>query len=449
MDQEWLKLREQLKNTLARGQFELWILTIEFLGYENGSLKLGCRNRFHMEWLRDRLEKKLLSLAQEYFPQAVKVEYGIVKDDEVQTVGETSEPEGPRQIGFGELIKHSPKFNPRFTFDRFVTGKSNQFAHAAAMAMAGGSSLYDQGVYLMSDTGLGKSHLSHAIGNYLHTANPSLRVQYVTSEQFTNEMVFSLKHGNIEAFKNKFRNGCDVLLLEKVDFLSGKEKVQGELVHTLDELMNRGKRVICTGNSYPRDIPKLSGELQSRLSGIMMAPIEKPDYRTRVEIIKRKTRSENIKLPMEIVEYLAERITGDVRRIESCLVGMAAKTSILGIPYTLDLAREVSHTMLDRLPKITVDHIQQVICASFQVAIEDLKSNSRRKEIALARKVGMYLSRQYTSESLVSIGKRFNRSHSSVVYAVNGLSKELESSGSKLRSQVEYVTRRVETSCLS
>jgi chromosomal replication initiator protein len=317
------------------------------------------------------------------------------------------------------------------------------------MAMANSQQLSNQSVFLLSQTGLGKSHLSHAVGNYLHFQRPDLRVQYVTAEQFANEMIFSLKHGSIEAFKNKFRTGCDVLLLEKVEFLSGKEKVQSELVYTLDELMDRGKKVLCTGNAVPRDIPKLSNELQSRLGGIMMAPIERPDFSTRIEIIKRKSSIENIKLPMDVVEFLADKITTDVRQIESCLVGMIAKTNILGIPLTLDLARDVTQTMLDRLPKITVSHIQQVICASFQISMDDLISVSRRKELAMARKIGMYLSRQYTTESLANIGKSFKRSHSSVIYAVNGLSKEVEEANSKLRRHVEYVSRRLETSCLS
>lgn len=449
MEQEWLSIKNQLQKSLSRGQYDLWVSTLDFLGLEEGRLVLGCRNRFHVEWLREKLELKLLAALRQHFPQVQKLDYRIVSEPR-QDRHEEEMTEGPRQVSMADLIKRSsPAFNPRFTFDRFVVGTSNQFAYATALAMADNRQVYNQSVFLLSDTGLGKSHLTHAVGNYLHVQRPELRVQYATAEQFANEMIYSIKNGSMEAFKNKFRAACDVLLLEKIEFFSGKEKIQSELVFTLDELMDRGKKILCTGNTCPKDIPRLSMELQSRLSGIMVAPIERPDFKTRIEIIRHKTRSENVVLPMEIMEFLADRITGDVRQLESCLVGMIAKANILNVPICIDLARDVTQTMLDRLPKITVDHIQKVVCASFQITPEELRSPSRKKDLAMARKIAMYLSRQYTTESLNSIGKSFKRSHSSVLYAVNGLAREMAGSSSKLKRQVEYVSRRLETSCLS
>jgi len=270
----------------------------------------------------------------------------------------------------------------------------------------------------------------------------------VTAEQFTNEMIRSLKNGSIESFKTKFRNECDVLLLEKVEFLSGKERVQNELVYTLDELMDRGKRILYTGNTFPKDIPKLTIELQSRLSGILVAPIGPPDFSTRMEIIRKKAFGENVNLPPEVIHFLAERITGDIRQLESCLVGIIAKSNILGVSVTLNMAQELTETMLDRLPKLTIDHIQQIVCSSFSITVEDLKSSKRRKELALARKIAMYLCRRYTSESLESIGNSFRRTHSSVLYAINDLAKGLDKDV-KIRRQVEHISRRLDASCLA
>ncbi|MGV8073519.1 MAG: chromosomal replication initiator protein DnaA [Syntrophobacteraceae bacterium] len=449
MDQEWRRIKDKLSKSLSKGQYDLWVSTIEPKGIEQDRLILGCRNRFHIEWLREKLDNKLLTAARQFFPNLVKIEYKICEESPFERKEEETTL-GPRQLNFAEVIKRpATSFNPRFTFDQFVVGNSNQFAYAASMAMARSRQPSNQSVMLLSQTGLGKSHLSHAVGNFLLTQEPDLRVQYLTTEQFANEMIFALKHGNIEAFKNKLRTGCDVLLLERIDFLSGKEKVQSELVYTLDELMDRGKKILCTGNSYPKDIPKLNTELRSRLGGIMAAPIDPPDFKTRIEIIRRKAQIEGTKLPLNVMEFLADQITGDVRRLESCLIGIIAKSNILSIPPSLDLAKDVTQTMLSHLPKITVEHIQQIICSSFQISIDELKSASRKREIAMARKIGMYLCRQYTTESFSSIGKSFERTHSSVLYAVNELGKDIKEKNSKLKRQVEYVSRRLETSCLS
>ncbi len=451
MDQEWQEIRKQLHKSLSKGQYDLWVSSIELLGVENGTVVLGCNNRFHIEWLREKLELKLLAAIREYFP-ANRLEYQIVSRGDHEETAQLAEEKGdlPQQIAISDLIKRvGPVFNPRFTFDQFVVGNCNQFAYATAMGMASGSQLYSSSAYIVSETGLGKSHLSHAVGNHIYRERPDLRVHYVTAEQFANEMIFSLKNGNIENFKTKFRNECDVLLLEKVEFLSGKEKVQNELVYTLDELMDRGKWILCTGNTYPKDIPKLSNELQSRLSGILVAPITPPDFDTRMAILRRKSLGEGVHVPSEVIEYMAERVTGDIRQLESCLVGLMAKTNIMGVPVCLEIAREITETMLDRLPKLTIDHIQQIVCSTFQITIEDLKSSKRRKELSLARKISMYLCRRYTSEPLDTIGKSFKRSHSSVLYAINDLAKELDSSDGKIKRQVEYISRRLDTSCLA
>ena len=261
------KSRESLQSCLSRGQYDLWVSSIEFLGLENETASLGCKNRFHIEWIREKLELKLLAAVREFYPLVRRLEYQTVsrgpEPEEVEGSAPRAEP--PQQIAMSDLIKRvGPVFNPRFTFDQFVVGSSNQLAFATAQGIACGQQLYNNSAYILSETGLGKSHLSHAIGSYICRKAPDLRVHYLTAEQFANEMIYSLKNGNIEDFKAKFRTECDVLLFEKVEFLSGKEKVQNELVYTLDELMHRGKRIVYTGNTFPKDIPKLTNELQSQ-----------------------------------------------------------------------------------------------------------------------------------------------------------------------------------------
>ena len=261
MVQEWKPIQAKLMKSLPRGQYDLWVASIQALCYEDDRLVLSCGSRFQMEWLREKLESKIFNAARQHLPNLRKVEYKIgpsARTEPAPANQEELEPEGPRQISFAQIIKRpEPTFNPRFTFDQFVVGNCNQLAYAASMGMAKSQQFVNQSVYLLSQTGLGKSHLTHAVGNQLLNERPGLRVHYTTTEQFTNEMVFALKHGNMEEFKNKFRSQCDVLLIERIEFLSGKARIQDELVHTLDELMDRGKRVLCTGSSFPRDIPKL------------------------------------------------------------------------------------------------------------------------------------------------------------------------------------------------
>lgn len=451
MDQVWLEIKRRLQSCLSRGQYDLWVSPVEFLGMEGETAALGCKNRFHIEWIREKLETKLLGVVREFFPVVRRLAYEIITaaPSEEEPVVEVVQPELPRQIVMSDLIKRAgPVFNPRFTFDQFVVGKSNELAFATARGLACGQQLYNNSAYILARTGLGKSHLSQAVGSHIRRESPGLRVHYVTAEQFANEMIFSLKNGNIERFKTKFRSDCDVLILEKVEFLSGKERVQDELVYTLDELMYQGKRILYTGNAFPKDIPRLSNELQSRLSGILAAPIEPPDLSTRIEIIRKKALSENARLPREVIHFMAERVMGDIRHLESCLIGVLAKSNIQGVPVTLDMARQLTETMLERLPKITVDHIQQIICSTYNLSVDDLKSPKRRKELAVARKVGMYLCRRYTTESLQSIGKSFSRSHSSVLYAVNDLTKLMEKDN-KIKRQVEHVSHRLDASCLA
>jgi len=448
MQTKWEEVRKKLRESLSKGQYDFWVSTIECIGFEDGCLILGCRNRFHVEWLREKLESKLVAIAKEQFPTIRRLDYRVVLDDR-ETADMEKEETGLHQLNIDDLVVRSrPQFNQRFTFDHFVVGKCNQLAYAASMGMASGQQMFNQSVYLIANAGLGKSHLSHAVGNYMLHQHPGVRVRYATTEQFANEMILALKQGNIEVFKNRYRACCDVLLLEKIEFLSGKEKVQSELAYTLDELMDRGKRVLCTGSAHPRDIPKLNSALQSRLGGTLLATIEPPDFDTRLEIVRRKSQIEGVRLPEDVAEFIANMINGDVRQLESSLVGIIAKSSILKVPISLQLAEEVSQTMLDRLPKITIDRIQQTVCEVYQISRDLLTSNSRKKELAIARKIGMYLCREYTSESLEGIGRAFKRSHSSTVYAVQSVRREMEDGNSKVKRQVDHVSRRLEIGCL-
>lgn len=460
----WTEIKSKLEQTLTRGQFDLWIAPLECIGLDGENLLLGCQNDFHLQWVRERLEKKILSVAQSITPQIRKIHYQVIgtprkteihepADDfsDEKTDGEIipkSSPPPPRQLSISDVypVRVSP-FNPRFTFDDFVTGQCNQLAYASSLAVATGKYYNLQALYITADSGLGKSHLSQAVGNHIFKTNPQVRVHYVTAEQFANDMVSALKQDRIEAFKEKYRSNCDILLLERVEFFSGKEKIQSELIYTLDELMDRGKKIICTSSKLPRDIPKLHSELKSRLSGAFLTKIDPPDFETRLNILKKKATKERAKIPLRVLEFLASYIEGDVRRLESSLVGLIAKSNILGVPITLELARDVVAAVQERLPLVNVQIIQDLVCEAFRVTKEDLLSPSRKKEVAMARKVALYLCREYTKETLQSIARAFNRTHSTVLHALKEVQKNVNSQNDPLRKYIDYVAGKLKAQC--
>ncbi len=466
-EKRWEELKKRLEGVLTRGQFDLWIEPLHFLGIKGNSLSLGCRNNFHVQWMRERLESKIIDTVKSVFPEVKHVSYEVIPEDLSQTDLENDSPDEEetlafhspiperkpvtpkyKQIGFQDILQLAPSpFNPRFTFDHFVVGNCNHLAYASSMAIATGQSFNVSSVYLLADSGLGKSHLSHAVGNYVIRKNPRLKVRYVTAEQFANEMIAALKKDRMDLFKKKYRNACDILLIERVEFLSGKEKIQSELIYTIDELLDRGKKIVCTGTKLPKDIPGLHEELRSRLSGVLLAPIEQPDFETRLKILQKKALLEGVKIPQKVLEYMAGSIEGDVRKLESCLIGLIAKSNIMKISIDMALARDVIATVYERLPRVDISIIQELVCDTFKISRDDLISPSRKKEVALARKIAFYLCREYTKETYQSIGRAFNRNHSTVIYAVKTVKQALDTGKGSLQKHVEYLSRKLKVKC--
>ena len=310
------------------------------------------------------------------------------------------------------------RLNPRFTFDRFVVGDNNHYAYAATKAMAHGRDLHTNALFLLAEPGLGKSHLSQALSQHMLAEDTRKRIYYMTAEDFTNEMVYSIKNRCVDDFKSKYRRACDVLVLEEVHFLSGKEKIQAELGYTLDCLDEGHKKVVFTSSKPPKDIPRLGRQFMSRLNNSLISTIEAPDFKTRLKILEMRALEAGVKVNGSVIEFLASRLKRDIRQLESALNSLAAKSNLLRRDLDLDLARE---TLCDLIgdEDLSPRAVQSLICRYFQVTLEDLKSKSRRKNVILPRNLGMYLCRKNTDMSLESIGKLFGRNHSTVLYSVN------------------------------
>jgi chromosomal replication initiator protein len=427
---------------VSEAVFRLWVAPIQAEEAPEGKLVLGCPNRFFANWVREHylrlIEEELKGLGG---PVEVVVAVSPSPAAEAQAPGEDD------QLGLPEIGPPAPSRRPirlsrHFTFDEFVVGGCNSFAYQAALAMANNTSGLTQAIYLISGTGLGKSHLAQAIGNHVRETRPQVRVVYATAEDFTNEMVSSIKTSRIHQFKEKYRRGCDMLLLEEVQFLAGKEKTQAELAYTLDSLCGEGKQVIFTGSCLPRDIPRLRGRLRSRLSSALITSIAAPDFATRTKILRKKAARRRLPLPEQVVEFLAEQLAGDVRQLEGAVVGLAAKSSLMGSQVDLALAREVVGDILGVRREVTIDLVQDLVGQYYQVSREDLLSRSRRRQIVQPRNLAMYLCRRHTRAPLEAIGRAFNRDHATVLYAVHAVERELRTK-QNLGHQVEFLSRRL------
>ena len=330
-----------------------------------------------------------------------------------------------------------------YTFDQFVVGKNSDFAYSAALSLAARNLGNQNALYLHSKTGLGKSHLSQAVGHHIFKTFPTERVYYITAEDFMNEMTDSYRSSSIHRFKEKYRQNCDVLLLEDVHFLSGKSGTQEELSNTLESLMNANKKIIYSSNYLPSDIPKLNDKLKSRLSCGLISKIDAPDYKTRLRILKQTALSSGYDIPEAVLQYLASELTDDVRQLKSGFIGVAAKASLLGSDVDLALARSVVKNIVTSREGITLDSIKRLVCKYYNVSIADLTSPSRRQSIVRPRQVAMYLSRQYTDHSLQTIGKSFNRYHATTLHALKAVEKGVKEKG-PFQKHVEFLSERLE-----
>lgn len=421
MDDLWEAARKHLKEQVSPSGFALWLEPVRAEGSPAGTLRLICPNDFAQRWVQSH-----------YLPLITRILASLGYQGPVEVMaacrGRASalvRPPGV-QPALPELAppKNGRPLHRAFTFERFVVGACNRLAFQASQALARNDTLLNGILFLTSGPGLGKSHLSQAVGNFLKETQPGTRILYATAEDFANDMVRSLKAGQMGRFKEKYRQECDILLLEEVQFLSGKEKIQAELCYTLDALMSRQKRLVFTSCYLPGEISHLSKELSSRLTGGLITPIGQPDFPTRVQILVRKAEERALAAPRPVLEYLAEHLTEDVRRLESALDCLAARATLLQEPITLRTAQEVLHDLKAVECRLSIPQIQKLVGDYFQVSVKDLLGRSRQKKLVRARQVALYFAQLYTGKTVTELGRLFNRSHSSVVHALQTLERD-------------------------
>lgn len=459
MESFWEEVKHRVKESLPDHCYRMWIDPVKLLEHNENHIKLSSPNAYFIKRIKDNylpiLKREFSNLG--LCDLDIQFKVASSKKGHPKSKKSTSNrpgafpavairPPSNRQMrlpGLGMRFNNGRLFKKGFTFDDFVVGRNSDFAYSASLCLAQGKINGSGILYLLAKTGLGKSHLSQAVGHHIITNCRSKRVYYVTAEDFTNEMIFSLRDNCIERFKEKYRKNCDVLILEDVHFLSGKTATQKELAITLDYLLEADKKIIFSGCDLPDDIPKLNDQLKSRLTLGLVTEIDRPDYKTRVRILKKKSKIYGYSIPANVTEYIAQELCDDVRQLESGLIGVAARGTLMGSHIDIELAKSVLANIAQTKNRITVDAIKKLVCKEFSISEKDLVSPSRKKRIVKPRQMAIYLSRKYTDHSIKKIGSQFNKYHATAIYAINAVEKGLKQK-SVLFEQINYLSKKIE-----
>ena len=442
MEELWVKAKTSIQERLASDTFNLWIKPLEWKEVKEGEIVLECPNTFFKEWVN----RYYLKTVREAFHSISGVDWQVSLRAAPKRGRGSSPHNGNGQMVLPNVARDASggiRLNKRFTFEHFVVGPCNQFAHSAAWAVANKIGIHYNPLLFYSDVGLGKSHLSTAIGNYMLKKWPETRICLVSAEEFVNELVTALRRDEIASFKEKYRKLSDILVIDGVHFFSGKPTTQAELSHTLDTLYNAGKQIILTSIVPPEDIPKMGEGLKSRLGCGLVVRLQTPKPETRRRILETKALAEGVHIPDPILDYLASRLNGNVRQLEGAVINIIAQCSLMHRPIDLDLAREsVRNVVKERERVITVELIQEAVGRYYRVDIDQMRSRSKRRDIYLPRQVAMYLCRKLTNESLEAIGRAFNKRHASVIYSIANMEKRMRED-SRIAHQVEFLAEKV------
>lgn len=435
----WEKTLNIIKGELTEVSFNTWIKSISPISMDKEFVKLGVPNQFTKEILESRY-KDLLSNAMKLITTKKYSLIFIILSDENSNVDDIDD--NPDTLN--NVDDMNAMLNPKYKFDSFVIGNSNRFAHAASLAVAESPAKAYNPLFIYGGVGLGKTHLMHAIGHYILQNNPKVKVVYVSSEKFTNELINSIKDDKNEEFRTKYRN-IDVLLIDDVQFIGGKERTQEEFFHTFNALHDNNKQIILSSDRPPKEIPTLEDRLRSRFEWGLIADIQPPDFETRIAILKKKADVENLNIPNEVMVYIATKIKSNIRELEGALIRIVAFSSLTNKEISVDLASEALKDIISNkhTRQVTIELIQDIVSNTYNLSIDDFKSARRTRNIAYPRQIAMYLCRKLTDMSLPKIGEEFGgRDHTTVIHAYEKISGELKKDES-LKTIISDITKKI------
>lgn len=447
----WHQITERLSNELPQDLHTLWIKPLTCSRFDDEIVELGGPDRFFCSWVADQYLSLIKSALAAQGKENAKIVFAVTEDRSgAHDLNQVALPAPPTQLCLPTINK-TPSFvrtlNPRYVFDEFIVGTNNEIAFSACQALACGDKSLGQCLYINAGTGLGKSHLTHAVAHHVLANNPRARLNYLTAQQLTMDMVRSIQSKQMDAFKERYQSS-DILLMEDMQSLTGKVKTQEELSVMLDVLLESGKTVIFTGARPPRDIEALAPEVQSRLSCGLVTEISLPDIETKILIVLQKARNIQLTLSDELATIIAERIKGDIRQINSAVIGLKAKSNLRRMNPDMDMVNEVLSTLVGKQQRLTPEVIRDFVACQFKLNGNDLLSKSRKKNIAFPRQISMYFSRKYTEKGLQEIGRAFNRDHSTVVHSIRVITDAINQNGS-ICGQVELLDKKLNSQFLS
>lgn len=442
----WSQVLERLQLQLSRPTFETWIKTATAEQLEDNCLVIRTPNPFARNWLQKYYIKTIADVVQDILGQPVEIHLTVTTGDDDSTIGDadvswslpvtsnTSESTFHHRPGPAEL-------NPKYVFSRFVVGSNNRMAHAASLAVAESPGREFNPLFLCGGVGLGKTHLMQAIGHFRLENCSNSKIFYVSTEQFTNDLIAAIRKDSMQSFREHYR-AADVLLVDDIQFIEGKEYTQEEFFHTFNTLHEAGKQVVLASDRPPNQINRLQDRLCSRFSMGLIADIQRPDLETRMAILQKKAEYENMRLPRSVIEYIATSYTSNIRELEGALIRAVAYVSISGLPMTVENITPILNPPVQKV-EASPDVILMTVADAFNISVEDLKGNSRRREISLSRQIAMYLMRQHTDLSLPRIGEEFGgKDHTTVMYSCDKIA-QLRKSDSTLSQTLRQLSDRI------